>query len=105
MSKFITVNKAKQEIKRLQEYINLVENYEAETLEKMIIKEYAISNSMVEVIKKMNADGYTVNGEEINRDYVVSIINSSKTSDELHRLVRLGYRAKVRSSRSKYLNI
>jgi hypothetical protein len=41
----ITVRKAKEEIKRLQFYINLVEDYEADTLEKLIIKEYAFENS------------------------------------------------------------
>jgi hypothetical protein len=46
MEKLITVRRAKEEIKRLQEYIDLAESYEADTLEKLIIKEYAFTNSM-----------------------------------------------------------
>ena len=40
-SKLITVERAEKEINRLQKYIELVENYEADTLEKWIVKEYA----------------------------------------------------------------
>lgn len=52
MSKLMTVERAKNEIKRLQEYVDLVESYEAESLENMIIKEYAYTNSIVGVIKE-----------------------------------------------------
>jgi hypothetical protein len=46
MTKLITVERAKSEIKRLQYYVNLVESYEADTLDKAIIKEYAFTNSV-----------------------------------------------------------
>lgn len=39
MGKLITVERAKREIKKLQEYVDLVESYEADTLDKLIIKE------------------------------------------------------------------
>ncbi|MEF7664378.1 MULTISPECIES: hypothetical protein [Bacillus cereus group] len=39
MGKLITVERAKREIKKLQEYVDLVESYEADTLEKLIITE------------------------------------------------------------------
>ncbi|WEZ71216.1 hypothetical protein [Bacillus altitudinis] len=40
-TKLITVTRAQAEINRLQQYISLVEEYQADTLEKWIIKEYA----------------------------------------------------------------
>ena len=52
-SKLITVERAEKEINRLQKYIELVENYEANTLEKWIVKEYAYTNSVVEVVKRI----------------------------------------------------
>jgi hypothetical protein len=56
MTKLITVDRAKAEIKRLQNFVNLVESYEADTLDKAIIKEYAFTNSIVEVTKRLNVD-------------------------------------------------
>jgi archaellum component FlaC len=49
MVKLITVKKAQEEIERLQEYIDLVDSYEVNTLDTWIIKEYALTNSIKEV--------------------------------------------------------
>ena len=65
--KLITPQRAKEEVKRLQEYIELVESYEADTLEKWIVKEYAFTNSMVEVVKRANDRGFTNNGSLIDK--------------------------------------
>jgi hypothetical protein len=54
-TKLITVSRAQAEIKRLQQYISLVEEYQADTLEKWIIKEYAYTNSITEVVKRATA--------------------------------------------------
>ncbi|MED3762156.1 hypothetical protein P4555_24515 [Peribacillus frigoritolerans] len=40
-TKLITIPRAEAEIRRLQQYITLVEEYQADTLEKWIIKDYA----------------------------------------------------------------
>lgn len=50
MAKLITVQRAEKAMQQLQYYI-LVESYEADTLEKWIIKEYAYTNRLVEVNK------------------------------------------------------
>ncbi|WP_353853970.1 hypothetical protein [Bacillus sp. Bos-x628] len=62
MPKLITVQRAYDEIKRLQHYIELAETYEADNLEKWIIKEYAYTNSITEVVKRANSKGFTYNG-------------------------------------------
>ena len=67
LMKLITPQRAKEEVKRLQEYIELVESYEADTLEKWIVKEYAFTNSMVEVVKRANDRGFTNNGSLIDK--------------------------------------
>ncbi|WML45470.1 hypothetical protein [Neobacillus sp. PS3-40] len=96
MTKLITVQKAKDEVKRLQEYLDLVEDYEANTLEKWIIKEFAITNSLVEVTKRANARGLTLNGSLIDKEYVKSII-CGKSTDKLHRLLRLGFNKRIKT--------
>ncbi len=51
LANLITLRRAKEEIKRLQDYVDLAENYEANTLEKFIIKEYAFTNSIEEITR------------------------------------------------------
>jgi hypothetical protein len=51
MTRLITVEKAKEEIKRLRHFIVLVDSYNTDTLDKLIIKNYAILNSIKDVTK------------------------------------------------------
>jgi hypothetical protein len=88
MTKLITVDRAKAEIKRLQEYVYLVESYRADTVVQSIIKEYAITNSIAKVTENLNLD----------REYVTSVIKR-RGSDELHKLVRSGYMYKTKPHR------
>lgn len=61
----------------------MVDNYEADTLEKWIIKEYAYTNSITEVVKRANAKGMT-----LDQDYAKSVLKG-RACDELHRLLSL----------------
>jgi len=58
--KLITVPRAQAEIRRLQQYLTKVEEYQADTLEKWIIREYAYTNSITEVVKRANAKGMNI---------------------------------------------
>jgi hypothetical protein len=98
--KILTIPRAKEEIRRLQDFINLVENYEANSLEKWIIKEYAYTSSIREVVVRGNKRGFTSNGMELDLDFVKNVIAGSP-KDELHRLLRLNYRQKIKLSRPR----
>lgn len=93
MEKLITISKAKRELERLQKYIELVETYEADTLEKKIIKEYAMTNSILKVSQTLNID----------RKYILDVINM-RGSDELHKIIRSGYMVKTKHNRRKRSN-
>jgi hypothetical protein len=99
MTNLLSVEKAKEEILRLQHYIELVENYEPNTLDKFIIKEYAITNSIHKTIKAVNAVGYAIYHKEVERDYVVSLLKK-RGKDELHKLVRSAYMQKTKYTRA-----
>jgi hypothetical protein len=88
-NKFITLDKAKSEIKRLQDYVNLVEAYRPSNLEEEIVKEYAMKSSIPEVSKSLN----------VSYEKVVDVI-SSKGKDELHKIVRSGYMKKTKHQRA-----
>jgi hypothetical protein len=100
LASMITVRRAKEEIKRLQLYVNLAESYETDTLEKVIIKEYAYTNSMFEVSRNLNRQGYLINGLPIDKEYVSCVINQ-KPADELHRILKSGYLKRTKHSRHK----
>ncbi|MBT2659383.1 hypothetical protein J7E81_30115 [Bacillus sp. ISL-18] len=98
MSNMITVRMAKEEIKRLQDYIDLAELYEANTLDKLIIKEYAYSNSIAEVVRVLDRRGIQLDDKPVDKEYVTSVIKG-KTKDELHRILKTGYLRKTKHSR------
>lgn len=87
-NKFITLDQAKSEIKRLQGYVNLVEAYNPSNIEQEIVKEYAMKSSIPEVSKTLN----------VSYEKVVEVI-SSRGKDELHRIVRSGYMKKTKPHR------
>jgi hypothetical protein len=91
-TKLITVSRAEAEIKRLQHYITLVEDYQADTLEKWIIKEYAYTNSINEVVKRANAKGIT-----LDQAYAKSVLKG-KATGELHKMLQSGYLARLKST-------
>jgi hypothetical protein len=90
MGKLITVEKAQKEIMRLKQYVALVEDYKADTLDKWIIKEYAYTNSIVKVIRSANQKGISVTPE-----YAKSVIKG-KPTDELHKFLKSGYLERIR---------
>ncbi|PKR83891.1 hypothetical protein [Heyndrickxia camelliae] len=94
-TKLITVSRAQAEIKRLQAYITLVEEYQVDTLEKWIIKEYAYTNSIAEVVKRANAKGIT-----LDQSYAKSVLKG-KPSDELHKMLRSGYFARLKPKKER----
>ena len=100
MKRLMTVEKAKAEVKTLKSYIKLVESYEADTMEKQMIKEYAYLNSIEEVAKVLNDRGYSVEGRSIVGADVSAVIRL-KSKDELHKIIRCGYLKKTRHNRHK----
>lgn len=101
--KLISIPNAKMELKWLQSYIELVDQYEANTIEKWIIKEYAFVSSMKEVVNRANQKGLTQsNGDPIDQKFVRSVINSKPKNDELHKILRSGYLLKIRPNKRPY---
>lgn len=96
----ITYEKAKKEVEKLQKYINLIDNYEVDSLEKFIIKNYALTNSSSGVIKKFNAANIHMKYPPLSRDYVLGVIKKAPI-DELHKIIGNGYRNKYKKIRNR----
>lgn len=77
MRRIMTVSKAKDDVKVLQEYIALAESYEINaSMEKLIIKEYAFTINIAGVQKKLNSRGLTIDGRTFVIDNVVKVITN-----------------------------
>ncbi|WP_214482931.1 hypothetical protein [Bacillus sp. SM2101] len=96
MKAFLTLDNAKLEIEKAEGYINdlkrfigIVENYNADTFEKKVIKEYAILGSTTKVATKLSDEGYRYEtGRKYKPEDMTEIIQSKNTIDELHVIVK-----------------
>lgn len=92
MRVFVTVEKAQEEIEWLHNYINLVENYQADTVEKLILKEYAYLGSSQRVAEELNSRNVKINEREVLPQDVIAVIRSRvKTTDDLHKIIKRGF--------------
>lgn len=96
--KILTVPAAKEEIRRLQNFVNIVEDYEANSVERWIIKEYAFTSSIKEVVSRANQKGIFNKGLELNHEFVRDVI-AAHPKDELHKLVRRNYLLRTKHHR------
>ena len=100
MTTLKTVEQAKNQIAKLQAFVDLVEDYQAETLEQQIIKEYAYLGSLTKVAEKVNRLGYSIDGRPYEGTDI-SFVIKGKGNDELHKVIRSGYLRKTRHTRRK----
>jgi len=96
-----TVEATKKEIKVLQEFVSLVENYEVTTLEQKILKEYAYLGSIDKVVENINRE---YRSEVIDKTFISSLL-LSKPQDELHKQLKSNYLKKRRPSKRKHISI
>jgi hypothetical protein len=94
------IDKAQKEIERLQQFIHLVKSYEVNSLDKAIIKEYILTDSLTKTIASVNASEYVVGRKEVDRVYVISLFKK-RGKDELHKLARTNYMRKTKYSRAE----
>ncbi|MBY0120920.1 hypothetical protein [Bacillus sp. S/N-304-OC-R1] len=94
----MNIELAKRRILELQNYVDLTESYVADSFEKHVIKEYAITGSVVKVVEKLNELGFKIDESKVESKDVSAVINTnpSKSDDELHRIVRKFYRRKIK---------
>lgn len=93
----MTVVKARDEIKRLQQYVKLYDSYKAGTLDRFIIKKYALTGSLEKTLAFVHSNGF---GDHIEKEDLVAVIRQ-RGKDELHKTMRSWYMHRTRVSRRK----
>ncbi|MDW4528098.1 hypothetical protein R3398_17160 [Rossellomorea marisflavi] len=96
MEAFITVEKAKARIseledykKNLQEFVELAENYTADTLERLVFLSYAETCNVTKVAKIVNEAGYRFEGRrKYSPNDITSIIANTESVDKLYEYVK-----------------
>ncbi len=87
----MNLQQAKELVKELNKFIELVSNYKVTSLETAVIYEYALDNSVSKVASKLNEKGYRMQGEKGPRKLSsndISDILKGKEADELHTIIK-----------------
>lgn len=83
----MNIEQARNQIKELENFIKMIENYEADTFEKKAIKLYVLKENVTEVANELNVKGYRIgNRKVVGKD--VSDIIRTKPTDEMHSLAK-----------------
>ncbi|MEH7650840.1 hypothetical protein [Bacillus safensis] len=81
------IEQARNRIRELENYIEMLENYNADTFEREAIKLYVLTESVSKVATELNDKGYRVgNRKVIGKD--VSDVIRSKAQDDLHAVAK-----------------
>lgn len=81
------IAEAEKQIEELKRYIDLMENYKAETLEQKAIYLYVLNESVSKVADELNQQGFRIGNRKLMGKDVSDIIRS-KPDDQLHEMAK-----------------
>ncbi|WP_195536509.1 hypothetical protein [Bacillus paralicheniformis] len=84
----MNLEKAKQTVKELNNFIKLTEECDADTFEKKVIKEYAIHGNVSKVAKVFNDQGIKIGNRKVISNDISQVIMSKPHLNELHVIVQ-----------------
>ena len=87
----LSIDEAKEQIERLQQFIELVEAYYPETLEQHVIKLYIIHENVTTVMKLVNDMGFRIGNRKLVTTDVSDVLRA-KPMDELHEIASKFYK-------------
>lgn len=97
MKTFRTLNQAKKDIQIIQQYINLIENYEPKDLRQQVIHTYALLGNITKTAEYLNKHGYSIEAQEITR----IITSPPPKEDLLHKQIKQLYLKKTLPRRKR----
>lgn len=81
------IYEAQEQIKKLEKYIEKLENYEDDTFEKKVFKLYVLRENVTKITKELNEEGHRIgNRKLITKD--LSDLIRSKPTDKMHEMAR-----------------
>jgi hypothetical protein len=82
------VKEAKQQIKELKNYIQIIDDYQPETFEQEALYLYAQLESVSKVADELNKKGYKVGNRKVISKDVSDIIRSKSVIDDMHTMAK-----------------
>ncbi|RUL46535.1 hypothetical protein [Lysinibacillus antri] len=99
MKNFRTFEQAKQELKELQEYIDLIENYQPENLTQIVVFSYTLFGNTKETATFLNNQNYSIDGRPFEANDISDLITSPPAkNDLLHKKIKSLYLKKKRAN-------
>lgn len=81
------IAEAKERIKKLEEYIVMVQDYQTETYEQKVFKLYVLRENVTKITKELNEQGYRIGKRKLITKDISDLIRS-KPTDEMHEMAR-----------------
>jgi hypothetical protein len=88
----LNIEQAREQIKRLEDYIDMVENYQPATFEQVAIKRYVIIESVNKVAAELNEEGYRMGNRKLVGKDITNIIHE-KPKDDMHQTAQKMFKA------------
>ncbi len=82
------IAEARERIKKLEEFIVMVEDYQAETYEQKVFKLYVLRENVTKITKELNEQGYRIGKRKLNTKDISDLIRSKPSLDEMHEMAR-----------------
>lgn len=84
------IEEAKEQIERLEKYIEAVESYQPTNMEEEAVYLYVQLESVTKVVKMLNDKGYRAGNRKLNTVDISTIIKS-KPKDSMHEMAKQRY--------------
>lgn len=100
MRNFRTLEQAKKDLQIIQDYIDLIENYQPESLEQHTIYIYSLVGNVIKTAELLNHNGFRIDGRLIEPNEISELITSRPAKDDLlHKKIKSLYLKKTRANR------
>ena len=100
MKNFRTLEQARGDLKAIQEYIELIENYQPHDFRQHVIHTYAHLGNVQRTAKVLNDKGFEIEGRPLEGKDISNIITSNPPKEDLlHRRIKSLYLKKTRANR------
>ncbi|RUL48778.1 hypothetical protein [Lysinibacillus antri] len=99
MKTFRTLEQAKRDLQKLQEYVNLIENYQPQDFAQVVVFTYSLFGNIEKTAEYLNQN-YLINGRSIEPKEISYFITSTPAKDDLlHKKIKTLYLKKTRANR------
>ena len=100
MKTFRTLDQAKKDLLELQQYVELIEDYQPQNFKQKVIFTYVLTGNIKRTAEILNNRGYSINNALIEPQDITNIITSSPAKEDLlHKKIKTLYLKKTRASR------